>query len=258
MSAPALRALSGVEALPTLTKSPPRLHVVAGGAAPASAAAPWKVRRPRGRVHPNQLALPFPRSSRGQYNGLEACAIEAALGACRKYSEGSARHRVEVALLVDLVLPEVVKVAASVWQRSSSLSREDLVQEGVYELYRVKAWQRFTPGRAGRARSLFPKYVAMVARQGMGRAVKALGRPVHVTRWSERTGKVQEAPTGVGLEAAAHVASTCEEELSERMEQARAVEALKKLARPMRLAVAAPLGLLREGTLSDFQVGRRL
>ncbi|HYH96176.1 hypothetical protein [Hyalangium sp.] len=237
----------------------------------------------RGRTQPEgqQLVLPL-RSAPGarRYAGVEAIALEDALRAARAGSPGAVEH------LLELTRSEVAEVARAAWRPGCPLSLEDLQHEGELELLRLKAWERFTPGVA-RGRTLWPAYVRKLARQAMGRALEATA-PIHVTRWGRRQRKAaqaravaeektleevlskggtshagalllaEESLRAVPLEEAALVCDELEIMQSDRAEEARAVVALAALPVRLRVAVAGPMGLLREGVVGDRALARRL
>jgi len=237
----------------------------------------------RGRTHPDgeQFVLPL-RSPPGarRYAGVEAIAVEDALRAARAGNPGAVER------LLELTRLEVAEVARAVWRPGCPLAREDLEHEGELELLRLKAWERFTPGVA-RGRTLWPAYARKLARQAMGRALEATA-PIHVTRWGRRQRKAaqaraaaeektleevlseggtshagalllaEESLRAVPLEKAAHVRDEWELIQSDRAEEARAVVALAALPVRLRVAVAGPMGFLREGVLGDRALARHL
>ncbi|MFY1829109.1 hypothetical protein ACN47A_24535 [Myxococcus fulvus] len=128
-------------------------------------------------------------------------------------SGGSEARRVE-AQLVDLVRPDLERVARTVsWQWR--VPHADLVQEGLVAVMLRQRASPFEPGRVGVGRSAFPAWAMKLARQAMERAAASWSSPVHVTdharkavRRAKRTaavesGKVSSVLRRQGLDAAA-------------------------------------------------------
>lgn len=216
------------------------------------------------------------------YSGVEAISVEAALRGARAGSRPAA------AQLAALTRPEVQAAAKALWRPGCALSVEELVAEGEARLVTTRAWERFEPGRA-RGRTLWPSYARRIARQGMVSALQAAG-PVHITQWARRVRRAaaeasatEEAFTyrtrgargrmvtrrGVRRVAAesepldVRAAPLTEVEhlpapVEQTGDQLRAMVELAALPVRQRIAVAGPLGLLREGRLGDRQLAARL
>lgn len=194
-----------------------------------------------------QLVLPLRSPPAGcRYVGVEGMYMEEALRGAR------AGEAAAVARLLELTRPEVREVAQAAWNPRCGLEVEELQALGEARLVELHAWLRFEPGRE-RGRTLWPAYARRLARQAMATALRKEG-PVHVTQWARRTGAVEEEPSAAPLEAAAHLPAKAGEELLAEL----AVMRLARLPVRERVAVAAPLGLLKEGRLSDARVARHL
>lgn len=113
----------------------------------------------------------------------EAEEMESLIAQLRALPRGDVSVRAAQSRLAVLTRPHVQRAADAV-AREFRAPVEDLLQEGLLATF--DAWQRFTPGKAGPGRSLYPAYVLKLARQAMKRAAVASRSPVHVTRHARR------------------------------------------------------------------------
>ena len=215
--------------------------------------------------------------------------IEQALHDARCFPEESAEQRAAEAQLLQLVRPFIFQAARGAWESTfprTYVSRADLLQDGL--LRAQKLWRDFTPGQAGPGRTLYPAYVLRAVRQEFSRALAA-AQVVPLTDWGRKVAararkraaaeglplyealRAERADASTALALSSTVervgesyAVQCADESELRREdlaeQLRAAEALEKLPRRQRLAVAGPLGLLRKDGLpiEDSRLAQRL
>jgi RNA polymerase nonessential primary-like sigma factor len=158
-------------------------------AAPAPQRARARERKPpRVRVQPAPLPPAAPEAVEGGLatllSGAPASALEAAVARVRASRPASAQEKAATTEVLRRIQPWVVGAARSEYSaraRRLGVEQEELVQVGLVAV--AEHCRRFTPGRAGKGRTLFPAYALRVARQAMGRLVQENRSVVPLTSW---------------------------------------------------------------------------